>query len=90
MKHETGLGGFWRRFVRFHDELFLAPWRAAIAREARREEEALLALLFLEALGVPGPADYYALELYPELIQAFHDWHRRMGMDRFPEPGVCC
>ncbi len=74
----------------YHDELFLVPWRAGVAREARREEDVLVALLFLEALGVQGPADYFALELYPDLIEAFHDWHQRMGMETFPEAGVCC
>ena len=80
----------WQRISDYHDELFMAPWRAGVAREARSEEDALVALLFLEALGIPGPADYYALELYPDLIEAFHSWHQRMGMETFPEAGVCC
>ncbi|RJS91189.1 cory-CC-star protein [Salinisphaera sp. Q1T1-3] len=80
----------WRRINAFHDELFVAPWRAGIARQARDAEDVLVALLFLEALGIPGPADYYALELYPDLIESFHRWHQRMGMETFPEAGVCC
>ncbi|KEZ75923.1 cory-CC-star protein [Salinisphaera hydrothermalis] len=80
----------WRRINSYHDELFVAPWRASIAREARKEEDVLVALLFLEALGIPGSADYFALELYPDLIEAFHHWHQRMGMETFPEAGVCC
>lgn len=81
---------WWRRLNRYHDELFVAPWRAGIARAARSEEDALLAMLFLEALGVSGPADFYALELYPDLIEAFHRWHQRMGIEQFPEAGICC
>lgn len=81
---------WWRKLTAYHDELFVAPWRADVARAARQEEDALLAMLFLEALGVSGPADFYALELYPDLIEAFHRWHRRMGIERFPEAGICC
>ena len=40
----------WQRINAFHDELFVAPWRAGIARQARKEEEILVALLFLEGL----------------------------------------
>ena len=87
---EDDAASLWQRINAFHDELFVAPWRAGIARQARKEEEILVALLFLEALGIPGPADYYALELYPNLIEAFHRWHQRMGMETFPEAGVCC
>lgn len=49
-----------------------------------------MAMLFLEALGIPNPTSYYSLELYPEFVEEFHRWHRRMGMNQFPEPGVCC
>jgi hypothetical protein len=79
-----------RRLVAFHDELFMAPWRAGLQREARRQEDLLVTLVFLEALGVENPATYYTLELYPELLSSFHDWHRRAGMPRSPEPGMCC
>ncbi len=80
----------YRRIEAFHDELFTAPWRSALQREANRQQDALLAMLFLEALGVPNPASYYTLELYPEMVEAFHQWHRRMGLERFPEIGFCC
>jgi hypothetical protein len=79
-----------RRLAAYHDELFMAPWRAGLQREARRQEDLLVTLVFLEALGVENPASYYTLELYPELVAAFHDWHHRAGMPRSPEPGVCC
>ena len=45
---------------------------------------------FLEALGVPNPTSYYSLALYPEFVESFHQWHRRMGMETFPEAGFCC
>jgi len=67
-----------------------APYRAAIAR-ARRDEEALFMLLvFSEMMGVPTPASWYTLELQPLLLERFHDWHRRMGMERSPLDGFRC
>jgi hypothetical protein len=47
-------------------------------------------MLFLEALGVPSPTSYYTLELYPEFVESFHQWHLRMGMQTFPDGGFCC
>jgi uncharacterized protein YciW len=79
-----------RRALAFHDELFMAPWRAGVQREARRQEDLLVALVFCEALGVENPAAYHTLELYPELVAAYHDWHRRQGLEHAPHPGVCC
>jgi hypothetical protein len=80
----------WRRATDLHDALFMAPWRAGVRREARRQEDLLVALVFCEALGVENPAAYHTLELYPELVAAYHDWHRRQGLDQAPQPGVCC
>jgi hypothetical protein len=79
-----------RRLSDLHDAYFMGRWRAGLQREARRQEDLLVTLVFLEALGVENPASYYTLELYPELVVAFHDWHRRAGMPQSPEPGFCC
>lgn len=79
-----------RRFEELHRELFIAPWRAGLRREARSRQDALVALLFLDAMGVPNPDPHLSAELYPELVESFHDWHRRQGVERWPEFGVCC
>lgn len=79
-----------RRFVELHDEFFVSKWRSGLQREAHRQQDLLVTLVFLEALGVENPAGYYTLELYPELVESFHEWHRRQGMDRAPEAGFCC
>jgi hypothetical protein len=79
-----------RRFAELHDEFFVSKWRSGLQREARRQQDLLLTLVFLESLGVENPATYYTLELYPELVAGFHDWHRRQGMEHAPEPGFCC
>lgn len=71
-------------------EYYAAPWRAAMRREAARHDDALMAVLFLEGVGVDSPASYYLLEAYPDLAERFHQWHRRMGLERFEGSGVCC
>jgi hypothetical protein len=80
----------YRRIEAWHEEFFVAKWRAALKREARREQDLLTALLFLESLGVATPMGYYALELYPAFAESFHQWHRRMGIKQFPDAGFCC
>ena len=80
----------YRRFDEFHHEFFVGRWRSGLQREAGRQQDTLMAMLFLEALGIPNPTSYYALEFYPEFVEEFHRWHQRMGMNRFPEPGICC
>jgi hypothetical protein len=82
--------GFADRARAFVAEYYAAPWRAAMRREVARREDAFLALLFLEGVGVDSPASYYMLEVYPELAEQFHQWHRRMGVDRLDGSGVCC
>ncbi len=89
--------GWWARVRRtaraaaeVYDELYTAPVRAGLEREARRREDVLVTVLFLEALGVDNPASAITVELYPELLAAYHDWHRREGWERAPEAGMCC
>jgi hypothetical protein len=80
----------WRRLERFHDAVFVARWRGSLRRAAREEEDRFLAVLLLGAYGIEDPAAYETLELTPHLVQAFHELHRREGLDRFPVHGVCC
>lgn len=80
----------YRKLEEFNDEFMVSRWRSGLQREATQQQDALMAMLFLEALGVPNPTSYYSLELYPEFVEEFHRWHRRMGMNRFPESGFCC
>lgn len=91
------MGGRWqrlragtRRAVELYEELFFAPWRAGLEREARRQRDLLVTLVFAEALGIENPATFHTLELYPELVSAYHDWHLRQGMDHSEMPGLCC
>ena len=59
--------------------------------EAKREQDDLFMLLiFSEMMGVPNPASYYTLELQPLLLERFHDWHLRMGMEHSPLDNIKC
>ena len=80
----------YERIDELHDEYFVGRWRSGLQKEANRQQDALMAMLFMEALGVPNPTNYYALELYPEFVESFHQWHRRMGMKTVPDAGFCC
>src|SRR5699024_5088591 len=61
-----------------------------IARELSDEDDLFLLLLYSEMIGIPNPAFYYTLELYPYMIEKFHDWHLRMGMEKSPMAGIRC
>lgn len=80
----------WRSAERVHDELFVEPLRRAVAREMRREDDVLRALVLLESLGVDNPVAYETLDLVPYLVADLHAWHLRMGQDEFGDAGVCC
>lgn len=72
-------------------EFYNAPFRGAVARAKRQEDDLFMLLVFAEMVGVPNPAAYFTLELQPLLYQDFHEWHKRMGMDHSPlEWFSCC
>jgi hypothetical protein len=71
-------------------EFYNAPFRGAIARAKRQEDDLFMLLVFSEMVGVPNPASYYTLELQPLLYQDFHEWHKRMGMEHSPLEGFSC
>lgn len=80
-------------FVRFEEglrEYYIAPYRREFARAQRDEDDLFMMLVFSESLGIPNPATYYTMELLPVVYDRFHDWHRRMGMERSPLDHVSC
>lgn len=73
------------------NEFYNAPYRSAIARAKRDEDDMFMLLVFSEMMGVPNPAAYYTLELQPLMLERFHDWHLRMGMEHSPlDHFRCC
>lgn len=84
----------WKQRLRaareIYEGLFFAPYRSEIYREQIRQRDMFLLMGFADLLGVPNPVAFYTLELYPELLDQFHDWHRRMGMEEPPDGGFRC
>lgn len=87
----------WKRLRRalaqardIYEGIYFAPYRTAIHRAYLRERDLFLLLSFSDLLGAPNPIAFYTLELYPDLIDQFHQWHLRMGMEHPPEGGFRC
>ena len=81
----------WFRQAKFYaEEAYNAPYRSAIARAKREQDDLFMLLIFSEMMGVPNPASYYTLELQPLLMERFHDWHIRMGMEHSPLDNIKC
>ena len=93
--HNEGVG---RRSLRqrlraareIYEGIYFAPYRSAIHREYLEQRDLFLIMGFADLLGVPNPTAFYTMELYPELIEQFHEWHLRMGMPNAPEGGFRC
>lgn len=73
-----------------YEGIYVAPYRATIHREYLRQRDLFLLMGFSDLLGLPNPVQFYTLELYPELIESFHEWHLRVGMEQAPEGGFRC
>jgi hypothetical protein len=87
----SGVRAWLEEAGRLADEFYAGPYRAAIARAMRDEEDLFMLLVFAETMGVPNPATYHTLELQPLLLERFHEWHTRMGMERSPlDHFRCC
>jgi hypothetical protein len=71
-------------------EFYIAPHRGVVARAKRDEDDLFMLLVFSEMMGVPNPASFYTLELQPLMMERFHEWHTRMGMERSPLDGFRC
>ncbi|QTM98828.1 hypothetical protein ERJ70_05670 [Sediminibacillus dalangtanensis] len=79
-----------KTLVQWYDEMLSLPHRSEVARELRDEDDLFMLLLYSEMVGIPNPVYYYTLELYPYMLEKFHDWHLRMGMEKSPLDGIRC
>lgn len=76
---------------RFLARVYAGRWQRELAREQRDREDLFMLLVFSESLGIPNPASWYTLELRGPMLEAFHDWHRRQGMEKSPlDDFRCC
>ena len=79
-----------RRLFVFYDEMYQAPYRRIERRAQRRRDDLFRLMVLSESLGVPNPAAFYTLELVPFMLEDFHEWHQRMGMEHSPLEGFRC
>ena len=85
-----GVGERLRALSEGLNAFYAGPYRATVARARRDEEDLFMMMVFSDALGVPNPATYYTVELLPVVYERFHEWHRRMGMERSPLDTMSC
>lgn len=72
------------------DEFYHAPYRKTLTKAYRDENDYFMLLVFAESLGVPNPVSFYTMEILPFILEDFHAWHKRMGMDKSPIDGFGC
>lgn len=80
----------WTKINKALKDYYVSPYRQAYARAQRDEDDLFMLLVMSETLGVPNPAAFYTLELLPVVYDRFHDWHKRMGMEKSPLDHVHC
>jgi hypothetical protein len=70
--------------------MFYFRYERELQREAIELNDLFLLMCYMEIVGLPNPITLYLLELYPYLLDEFHLWHRRMGVDRSPLANFRC
>ena len=90
MTRSSGKPSLLKRIEQGLYEYYVTPYRRSIARAGRDEEDLFMLLVFAESMGVPNPAAFYTMELLPVVYERFHEWHKRMGMERSPLDHVNC
>jgi len=73
----------------FHGAAYGA-YERELRMQAAELNDMFLLLCYMEIVGLPNPATLYLLDVYPYLLDQFHVWHKRMGMDRSPLGNLPC
>ena len=66
------------------------PYERELRRQTADLSDLFTLLCFMEATALPNPATLYLLEVYPYLLEQFHAWHKRMGIERSPLDALPC
>ena len=72
------------------NEFYRLKFGREFSREARSLDEVFLFFVFSDYFGLPTPYRVFLIEMYPELVDMFHDWHKRMGMESSPLEWIKC
>ena len=81
---------FRRQFLDILKGAAYAQYERELRQQAAELNDLFLLLCFMEAAALPNPATLYLLEVYPYLLEQFHTWHRRMGMEHSPLGSLPC
>ena len=84
------LSVFRQRLAEFLQGAALGRYERDLRQQTAELNDLFLLLCFMEAAGMPNPASLYLLEVYPYLLDQFHQWHRRMGIERSPLDSLPC
>jgi hypothetical protein len=66
------------------------PYERELRKQTAELNDLFMLLCFMEATAMPNPATLYLLEIYPYLLEQFHVWHRRMGIEHSPLGTLPC
>ncbi|MBM7717070.1 cory-CC-star protein [Siminovitchia sp. FSL H7-0308] len=88
--HVEKLKSVLKEIKHFYREMYYVPYRQTMQREIQRRDDMFKLLVMSEMLGLPNPASFYTLELMPFMLEDFHKWHTRMGMEKSPLEGFRC
>ncbi len=80
----------WKNLTDFFHGLAYGGHEKHLRGQAADLDDLFMLMAFMEMFGLPNPAAYYLLDLYPYLAEDFHLWHRRMGFDRSPLATFSC
>lgn len=80
-----------KQFFKELDNFYQAPYKKALTSSYRDENDFFMLMIFAESLGIENPVSFYTLELYPFVLEDFHEWHKRMNLDHsiFSHMGCC-
>jgi len=82
--------GFLTHAAEFLRGMALVGHTRQVRADAIELEDLFLLLCFMDLMGLPNPAALYLADLQPYLVEEFHLWHRRIGMDRSPLATFSC
>jgi hypothetical protein len=85
-----GVLDVWRGLAEILRGAALSPYERALRQQTADLNDLFLLLCFMEAAGLPNPATLYLFEIYPYLLEHFHRWHRRMGIEHSPVGSLPC
>jgi hypothetical protein len=71
----------WQRLNRLLEALYGTRHRRALISDRRRHDDAMMLMVYADALGIDNPMAHHMLEMKVLLADDFHDWHRRAGLD---------